>query len=97
MKTCEICNSTRKFAPIEEEIVRILIDEPEVPGRELRQRIRNRGFARTLAAFYQLLSQMENEGFVKCRISNVVENDQPLKIYHYSIAEKGVHFAEYHI
>ncbi|MEM8782371.1 MAG: hypothetical protein AAGE65_05875 [Planctomycetota bacterium] len=59
-------------------------------GRDLREALRvKHGYRRSFPAFYQLMSRLEEQGFVRGEYFNVPIGDQEVRERRYAISGKG--------
>jgi len=59
-------------------------------GRDVRAELANKGQKKTLAAFYQLMSRMEESGWIKGWYETKHINGQTVKERHYEILGAGI-------
>jgi DNA-binding PadR family transcriptional regulator len=62
----------------------------KLSGEELRKRLATAGFAKSLAAFYQLMSRLEASDFVEGWYEQGYLGDQRYRMRHYRLTGKGV-------
>ena len=60
-----------------------------LPGRRLRRELAARGIRRTAPAFYQMMSRLEEAGFVRGWYDQKVVDGQIIKQRHYKLTASG--------
>src|SRR4051794_27224023 len=70
-------------------VLSILLDA-ERSGRYVREQLAEQGVRKTLAAFYQLMSRLEEAGLVEGRYVQEVIDGIPVKERHYRITGEGI-------
>ena len=60
-------------------------------GREIRSELKKQGQKKSLAAFYQLMSRMEETGYVRGWYETKHVDGQTVKERHYEIRGGGIH------
>jgi len=78
-----------KITPLQFAILTLLVDGQK-PGRELRDTLAHVSLKQTRAAFYQLMSRLEDAQYVKGWYTTKVVSGQTLKERRYKISAKGI-------
>jgi len=80
----------RRYPLVEQELLRILKDAKELPGRQLREELRAKGHHLSSVYFYWMMAQLEDKKFVASWYESREMDGKPLQVRWHMIREEGI-------